>query len=376
MEGERGTTREGTRGRGAPGGDAAGHAGHHSRAPRDSGDGAGHTGARGHGGLGGRSRRDGGPAPLTTTITYTDTGREQLFIVPAGVTRLHVVAVGAGGHSDSGTGGRGGVVAATLPVTAGLRLYIEVDDAGGLAGEAGGGVDVDGGRGGAASDIRTCAVAATACHGLASRLLVAAGGGGGGASGTAGDTGGAGVAAGAPGPGIGGGSPGTATHGGAAGAGSYSDDEYKGSFGRGGYGSSYEHGEDTGGGGGGGYYGGGGGGPGGDGGAPAGGGGGGSDYIARGAADRATGLAPRGMPPSVTLSYRQSPATRPAGGGAATAALTTTVTYTVTGRAQRVVVPAGVTRLHVVAVGGRGGGVDGYAGEAGERGRRSPPTCA
>lgn len=318
----------------------------------------------------------GGPAPLTTTITYTDTGREQLFIVPAGVTRLHVVAVGAGGHSDSGTGGRGGVVAATLPVTAGLRLYIEVDDAGGLAGEAGGGVDVDGGRGGAASDIRTCAVAATACHGLASRLLVAAGGGGGGASGTAGDTGGAGVAAGAPGPGIGGGRPGTATHGGAAGAGSYSDDEYKGSFGRGGYRSSYEHGEDTGGGGGGGYYGGGGGGPGGDGGAPAGGGGGGSDYIARGAADRATGLAPRGMPPSVTLSYRQSPATRPAGGGAATAALTTTVTYTVTGRAQRVVVPAGVTRLHVVAVGGRGGGVDGYAGEAGERGRRSPPTCA
>lgn len=244
------------------------------------------------------------------------------------------------------------MVAATLPVTAGLRLYIEVDDAGGLAGEAGGGVDVDGGRGGAASDIRTCAVAATACHGLASRLLVAAGGGGGGASGTAGDTGGAGGAAGAPGPGIGGGSPGTATHGGAAGAGSYSDDEYKGSFGRGGYGSSYEHGEDTGG------------------------GGGGSDYIARGAADRATGLAPRGMPPSVTLSYRQSPATRPAGGGAATAALTTTVTYTVTGRAQRVVVPAGVTRLHVVAVGGRGGGVDGYAGEAGERGRRSPPTCA
>lgn len=280
----------------------------------------------------------GGPAPLTTTITYTDTGREQLFIVPAGVTRLHVVAVGAGGHSDSGTGGRGGVVAATLPVTAGLRLYIEVDDAGGLAGEAGGGGDVDGGRGGAASDIRTCAVAATACHGLASRLLVAAGGGGG--------------DAGAPGPGIGGGSPGTATHGGAAGAGSYSDDEYKGSFGRGGYRSSYEHGEDTGG------------------------GGGGSDYIARGAADRATGLAPRGMPPSVTLSYRQSPATRPAGGGAATAALTTTVTYTVVVSAQRVVVPAGVTRLHVVAVGGRGGGVDGYAGEAGERGRRSPPTCA
>jgi len=287
----------------------------------------------------------GGPAPLTTTITYTDTGREQLFIVPGGVTRLHVVAVGAGGHSDSGTGGRGGVVAATLPVTAGLRLYIEVDDAGGLAGEAGGGVDVDGGRGGAAS-------------------------------GTAGDTGGAGGAAGAPGPGIGGGSPGTATHGGAAGAGSYSDDEYKGSVGRGGYGSSYEHGEDTGGGGGGGYYGGGGGGPGGDGGAPAGGGGGGSDYVARGAAARATGLAPRGMPPAVTLSYRQSPATRPAGGGAATAALMTTVTYTVTGRAQRVVVPAGVTRLHVVAVGGRGGGVDGYAGEAGERGRRSPPTCA
>jgi len=203
-----------------------------------------------------------GSAAVTTTVAYTDTGQEQHFVVAAGVTHLRVVAVGGRGGSDDNAGavGRGAVVTATLVVTSGLTLYVEVGGDGALGntnasgGFNGGGAGgegqnyAQGGGGGGASDVRTCARAAVTCATLGSRLLVAGGGGG---SGAASDYGGPG-----------------------------------------------------GGGGGGGYYGGGGGGGGGGGSSSDGdgGGGGGSSFVARGATRVSMSLAPRGTPPSITIS--------------------------------------------------------------------------
>ena len=46
------------------------------------------------------------PATLTVTCTYGYTGAEQTFAVPAGVTSVHVVAVGAaGGLGNLGAAG-------------------------------------------------------------------------------------------------------------------------------------------------------------------------------------------------------------------------------------------------------------------------------
>ena len=44
-----------------------------------------------------------------TTTTFNFTGAEQTFVVPTGITKLHVVATGGkGGHGAAGTTGSGG----------------------------------------------------------------------------------------------------------------------------------------------------------------------------------------------------------------------------------------------------------------------------
>jgi hypothetical protein len=144
----------------------------------------------------------GASSALAETKAFTYTGKEQEFKVPAGVTSVHVVAVGgAGGIGGSvagtaGAGGLGAVVSGNLGVKAGETLYVEVGGSGesgqdpskGTGGFNGGGsgshnffVENDGGGGGGASDVRT--ESRTEAKTFESRLLVAAGGGGGGEAG-------------------------------------------------------------------------------------------------------------------------------------------------------------------------------------------------
>lgn len=141
----------------------------------------------------------------TTSFTYT--GGEQSFTVPAGVTSLHVTAVGAPGGLGVGNqafgNALGGLVVADLTVSPGQLLYVEVGGAGGNGSAASGGFGGfngggnggngttgtgGGGGGGGASDVRT--VSRSALNSLASRLLVAAGGGGTGGTSKGGGAGG------------------------------------------------------------------------------------------------------------------------------------------------------------------------------------------
>ena len=120
---------------------------------------------------------------------FAYTGGEQYFVVPDGVTEISVEAfAGAGGDNDDGlTGGMGGYVQATIPVTPGETLAVYVgqkgptksDDSSRLTGGFNGGGDVvkssgaaGGGTGGGATDIRS------APYELDDRLVVAGGGGG------------------------------------------------------------------------------------------------------------------------------------------------------------------------------------------------------
>src|SRR5262249_651674 len=57
------------------------------------------------------------------TATFTFTGGEQRFSVPAGVTSVSVVAVGAVGGGNA-KGGRGGTATGTIAVTPGTVLYV------------------------------------------------------------------------------------------------------------------------------------------------------------------------------------------------------------------------------------------------------------
>ncbi len=215
----------------------------------------------------------------TTTCTWRSSG-ERAFTVPAGVTSVQVMAIGAAGGVNGNTPntppGRGAQVAATLTgLSGGQTLYLEVGGGPTSAGcsrqiipcvggfNGGGSSNSTGTGGGGASDVRTSP--RTAANSLASRLLVAGGGGGvgdvggpdcddsqqgtpGGDAGAAGGTSGC-AANPAVGPGTGGGA-GDQTTGGAAG----SPGGSAGSLGRGGD-SVY-----AGGGAGGGLFGGGGGG--------------------------------------------------------------------------------------------------------------------
>jgi hypothetical protein len=225
------------------------------------------------------------------TQTFNFTGAAQTFTVPAGVTQVTVDAFGAqGGQAQDGTaGGLGGEAMATIAVTPGEVLQVNVGgqpatgnpapggfNGGGPSGTATGGIfNNGGGGGGGASDVRQGGT------GLGDRAVIAGGGGGGGGS--------AGPCTGGGGGGTGGddGSPcsnlqgrgGTQSSGGAAGA----NGGGAGASGTGGSGQDQSGGTGThsGGGGGGGLFGGGGG----SGGQPedsAGAGGGGSGFTQSG----------------------------------------------------------------------------------------------
>lgn len=203
-----------------------------------------------------------------TTLTYLYTGSEQTFTVPAGITTLHVVAVGGSGGASAVLGGAAAQVTADLAVTPGQVLYIEVGGRGkdGASGGAGGfnggaaggsgGISLAGGGGGA-SDIRTLPGPSLSPD---TRQIVAAGGGGGGGTGIE-AVGGAGGAAGEAGKVSadfenGGGGAGTQSEGGTAGVGVNNGEG--GTRGQGGVGSSSCGEGGGGGGGGGGLFGGGG----------------------------------------------------------------------------------------------------------------------
>ena len=134
----------------------------------------------------------------TVTCTLVATG-EHSFLVPKGVTSLHVVSVGGRGAPEApGYGGLGARVTADLKVTGGEKLFVDVGGNGGLSkggwngGGAGGfgehkcsfySVPSCGGGGGGATAVQTCSSHSTSCvyTGIPStdpRLLVAAGGGG------------------------------------------------------------------------------------------------------------------------------------------------------------------------------------------------------
>jgi hypothetical protein len=218
-----------------------------------------------------------------------------------------VLGARGGGNANS-PGGAGAAVQATLSVSPGESLFVEV----GKAGVAGNGGWPNGGNGiyggGGSSDIRTCSMSDATCNALDSRVVIAGGGGGAGGDGvdpfgTTSFYGGAGGTAGSDGSngsyskplgyqpqgGFGGHAPAGAFNG-AAGAGGAADgSDASGTNGAAGSDGVYGFGgsagsskPNRGGGGGGGYYGGGGGGGGGidSNGAQAsgGGGGGGSSY--------------------------------------------------------------------------------------------------
>lgn len=208
--------------------------------------------------------------------TFDFTGGSQQFVVPAGVSEIDVEIQGAQG--DGTYGGLGGRTRATLPVTPGETLEVNVGGAGrGDTGGFNGGGEGDfwrdaEGAGGGATDIRRGA------RSLNDRIAIAAGGGGGVTSspmwgaggsggGTTGQTGGAGNGPPNCANGGGGGTPAT----GGASGGDYGSNGTFGSGAPGGFVS---------GGGGGGWYGGGSGGSNSGGNCGIGGGGGaGSSYV-------------------------------------------------------------------------------------------------
>jgi Bacterial Ig-like domain (group 3)/Glycine rich protein/Fibronectin type III domain len=272
-------------------------------------------------------------AAAATTVTFSYTGSSQSWAVPAGVSSITVTADGAEGGVGSGgpAAGDGGSVTATIGVTAGETLTIDVGgqgtagSSGGAGGFNGGGSgSTNGGGGGGASDVRQGGTA------LADRVVVAGGGGGSGAgssariAGAGGGTTGA-AANGSAGPPDGdGGGGGTSSAGGASGSGA------GGSGAAGGAGSSGSGGDggtgatDGGGGGGGGGYFGGGGGGGGDTGGTGSGGGGGSSFT-EGSATSVTntqgGHTGNGQ---VTITYT-APATSSTASTSTTTASTTTL---------------------------------------------------
>ncbi len=276
------------------------------------------------------------------TCTFSSTGAEQSFGVPAGVSSVQVTAVGGsgGGYQPPGlpaSGGVAAVVSGSLSVAAPQTLYVEVGGLGTVAGCCGGPSAFNGGGlqgdqfaggGGGASDVRKVSCGSpcvtTNPASLGSRQLIAAGGGGSAAfadilppaGGSAGMPGGDGPASGTAGGG-GGGQAGSASQGGSGGAGGtgppfnspgvMGGSGSLGQGGDGGLGGALAGCCNTGGGGGGGLYGGGGGGGGstnssGD--ADGGGGGGGSSLMPPGGS---IGLAASNAAPSVTISYTVPP---------------------------------------------------------------------
>ena len=74
-----------------------------------------------------------GTSGSSLTCTYSSTGAEQSFTVPAGATRITVEAIGASGGGNA----RGADVSAPLTVTPGSTLYVEVGGSGAVGGTTG-----------------------------------------------------------------------------------------------------------------------------------------------------------------------------------------------------------------------------------------------
>lgn len=225
----------------------------------------------------------------TNSQTFTYTGSEQTFVVPAGVTQMTFKIWGAGGGSgtySSYGGGAGGYTEASVSTTPGQTLVLIVGDGGkygasngngGLGGWPGGGYgtrgDASGGGGGGYSGVFITN------HTHANSLLIAGGGGAG-----------TGYRYGGAGSGLNGNIGHNGGYGGTQAAGGTGSSGADGSALQGGNGDAYglrTSGSYDGGGGGGGYYG-------GEGGySDAGGGGGGSGYVnatyLQGTATRSTG---------------------------------------------------------------------------------------
>jgi hypothetical protein len=264
----------------------------------------------------------------TVTCTFSYTGSEQTFTVPAGVSAVAITAVGAPGGAGfpngatASSGGDGATVSATVPVSAG-PLSVEVGGGGGNGGantegpggfNGGGGGGTDMGGGGGASDVRTCSIANCSLSSSDTRLVVAGGGGGGivgggppGAGGSAGSplVSGPGAGAAAP-PGGAGGDGGFGGMSGGAGGSSDQCSGNPGALGQGGTGSTNCSPDLSGGGGGAGYYGGGAGGFSADSTGTIGGGGAGSSFWIIGATGTSMSEDSTGTP-SVTISYTAPP---------------------------------------------------------------------
>jgi hypothetical protein len=292
--------------------------------------------------------------PGSETFAYT--GAAQTWTVPAGVTAIAVDAYGAQG-GDANYGGPGGRVRATLAVSPGDVLQVNVGGQGlknGSGFNGGGAAANEAYAGGGASDLRRGGTA------VSDRVLVAGGGGGAGVFAT--PLQGAGGAGGAPAGGSGQagvcstpGSGGTQTAGGAGGTGSLSPDGGSGSLGQGGSGGGSGYGY-FGGGGGGGYYGGGGGG------AcpssyPGSGGGGGSSWVGSiGSSVRfdqghrlGSGTVKISWPPATPAPVTPTPGSS---------------TFAFTGGPQWFTVPDGVGAIAVDLLGAQGGNLD-YGGLGG-----------
>jgi hypothetical protein len=263
------------------------------------------------------------PADGPVTVSFTSVGAHS-FTVPAGITSIHVVAIGGhGGSAETIGGGQGGVATADVAVTSGEVLNVNVGGnganyAGGKpvsGGANGGGSSTLGGGGGGASDVRTGGPAD-----LLSRLVVAAGGGGGSvpvSGGVVSTPGGDAGTDAASSSFCGGGKAGTAEHGGEGGPGSHEGESGQpGALGLGGNAPSR-----AGGGGGAGVFGGGAGG--GDydlmnfTGSNYCGGGGGASGFGPGTSGTSTALA-SSSPPSVTITFGASAAAPPPSGGGST----------------------------------------------------------
>jgi hypothetical protein len=101
----------------------------------------------------------GAGSALAEETKFTFNEKEQEFKVPAGVTSVHVVAIGSEGQKlsfGSAPPGVGAVVSGDVPVTPEQVVYVEV---GGMTFN-GGGTSEFGGSGGGASDVRTVSIGA------------------------------------------------------------------------------------------------------------------------------------------------------------------------------------------------------------------------
>jgi hypothetical protein len=122
-----------------------------------------------------------------TSETFNYTGGPQIYVVPEGVTTIAVTLEGAAGETPhgGGQGGQGGRVRASITVTPGEVLEIQVGGQGGSGNSYNGGGG-GAGSGGGATDIRrpnfnttsSCAYTLTCTY--SDRIIVAGGGGGGG----------------------------------------------------------------------------------------------------------------------------------------------------------------------------------------------------